>query len=130
MDGPATATAIAPTLEPAGDDEPEIEPDAIRARAACASACASSALRYRCAGDRVAAGDVEFGVRATGSGGERGVCAGDIIRDTADVGSCDWGERIMDTTADWTCGDVRYGMGVAVPRISVDAMSIDVGLSV
>ena len=79
-------------------------PTPARARAACASACASRALRYLCAGVNVAAGDVEFGVSIIGDwaaagGGETGVRAIDMDRDTADTGACDAGEIVVVTVA-------------------------------
>ena len=83
-------------------------------RARWASACASSALRYRREGDNVAAGDVELGVSVTGvsAAAEGGVIGERVVendRDIADMeGTCmDAGERAMDEFLIITCGDVR-----------------------
>ena len=101
-DGPAT-WMLDPARDGVAEPMPEPEP---RARAACASACASSILRYRCEEDSVAAGDVEFGVSSATSGGTS-VRATDGALDTAEIGNCDCGERIIDTAEDCTAGDVR-----------------------
>lgn len=72
----------------------------------------------------VAAGEVELGVIAAASGVPKGDRAMDIDRRDMAEGSCDAGERIIET-----CGEVRKGIGTVEVWRSVEVMSIDVGLS-
>lgn len=108
FDGPATIAALACAIVRDVD-----APLPTRARAACASACASSALRYRCAGVSVAAGDVELGVSVMGEsaaadGGVTGDRAIDMERETADGGSCiEAGEGMIDEFRIITWDDVK-----------------------